>query len=75
MAISLLFLLTAPMFGIDLQAWLFISLAVVNVVFIGFFYLILFRTTSEKMLKLVFILTNVFLTIILLALIVNSVLR
>lgn len=74
MAISLVFLLMAPLFGIDLQAWLFITLAVMNIVFIGFFYLILFRTTSEKMLRLVFILTNVFLTLVLLGLILNSIL-
>ena len=73
MMISLIFLLMAPLFGIDLQAWLYLTLGVMNVVFIGFFYLILFRTTSEKMLRLVFILTNVFLTIVLLALILNSV--
>jgi protoheme IX farnesyltransferase len=74
MTISLIFLLTAPMFGLELQAWLFITLGVMNVVFIGFFYLILFRTNSEKMLRLVFILTNIFLTVVLLALILNSVL-
>jgi len=73
MTISLVFLLSAPLFGIILQPWLFITLAVMNLVFIGFFYLILFRTTSEKMLRLVFILTNLFLTIVLLALILNSV--
>ena len=72
MAISLVFLLSAPLFGIDLQPWLFITLAVMNLVFIGVFYLILFRTTSEKMLRLVFILTNVFLTTVLVALILNS---
>jgi heme o synthase len=72
MVISLLFLLTAPLFGIELQPWLFILIAVMNLIFIGFFYLILFRTTSEKMLRLVFILTNVFLTLVLLALILNS---
>ncbi len=75
MFISLVFLLTAPLFGIHLQTWLFISIAVLNIVFIGFFYLMLFRTASDKMLRLVFILTNVFLTIILLALIVSSVAR
>ncbi len=74
MMISLIFLLMAPLFGMDLQAWLFITLGIMNVVFIGFFYLILFRTNSEKMLRTVFILTNVFLTIVLLALILNSVL-
>jgi len=72
--ISMLFLLSAPLFGIDIQMWLFISIAVTNIVFIGFFYLILFRTTSPKMLRLVFVLTNVFLTIVLLVLILNSVL-
>lgn len=75
MAISSIFLLTAPMFGIALQTWLFMTIVVVNLVFIGFFYLILFRSTSENMLRLVFILTNVFLTIVLLALILNSVLE
>ena len=75
MAVSLVFLLTAPLFGIDLQTWLFISIAVLNLVFIGFFYVILFRTTSEKMLRMVFVLTNVFLTLILLALILNSVIK
>jgi protoheme IX farnesyltransferase len=75
MTVSLVFLLTAPLFGINLQTWLFISIAVCNLVFIGFFYLILFRATSEKMLRLVFVLTNVFLTIILLALILNSVIK
>ncbi|MFA6129074.1 MAG: protoheme IX farnesyltransferase [Bacteroidales bacterium] len=73
MTISLLFLLTASLFGINLQPWLFITVAILNVVLIGFFYLILFRTTSKRMLRLVFILTNVFLTIMLLALILNSV--
>jgi protoheme IX farnesyltransferase len=72
MTVSLVFLLTAPLFGIELETWLFISIALLNAVFIGFFYVILFRTTSEKMLRLVFILTNVFLTIILMALIWNS---
>lgn len=75
MTVSLVFLLTAPLFGIDLRTWLFITIAVCNLVFIGFFYLILFRATSEKMLRLVFLLTNVFLTIILLALILNSVIK
>jgi len=75
MTVSLVFLLSAPLFGIDLQTWLFISIAVLNLVFIGFFYLLLFRTTSEKMLRLVFVLTNVFLTIILLTLILNSVIK
>ena len=73
MALSLVFLLTAPLFGIELQPWLFASIAVMNLAFIGVFYLILFRTKSEKKLRLVFILTNVFLTIVLLALILNSV--
>lgn len=73
MAISLVFLLSAPLFDIDLPSWLYLSIALLNVIFIGVFYLILFRTTSEKMLRLVFILTNVFLTVILLALILNSV--
>lgn len=75
MAVSLIFLLTAPVFGIDIQPWLIIILAVLNVILIGFFYRMLFRTTSEKMLRLVFVLTNVFLTIILLALILNSLIR
>ena len=74
MAVSLVFLLTAPLFGIELQTWLFVCIAVLNLVFIGFFYLIMYRAASEKMLRLVFILTNVFLTIFLLALILNSVL-
>jgi protoheme IX farnesyltransferase len=75
MALSLIFLLSAPLFDMNIQPWLFITMAIVNIVLIGFFYLILFRSTSEKMLRLVFILTNVFLTIILLALILNSVIR
>jgi heme o synthase len=75
MAISLLFLLSAPLFGIEIQAWLFVSIAVLNLAFIGFFYLILFRSASAKMLRLVFILTNVLLTVILLALILSSILR
>ena len=73
MAVSSAFLLTAPLFGINLRPWLFISITVLNLVFIGFFYLILFRTTSVKMLRIVFVLTNIFLTIVLLALILNSV--
>jgi len=72
MAISLLFLLTAPLFDIEFPTWLLILIALINLLLIGFFYLILFRTTSEKMLRLVFILTNVFLTLVLLALIMNS---
>ena len=73
MAVSSAFLFSAPVFGIELQASLLITVAVLNLVFVGCFYLILFRTTSEKMLRLVFVLLNVFVTIILLALILNSV--
>ncbi len=74
MAISLVFLLTAPWFGIHLQSWLFIALAILNLALIGVFYQILFRTDSSKRLRLVFILTNVSLTILLLTLILHSIL-
>ena len=74
MALSLIFLLTAPLFGIGLKLWMFLTLAAMNVVFIGFFYLILFRRSSERMLRLVFILTNVFLAVVLIALILSSLL-
>jgi heme o synthase len=74
MAVSLLFLIAAPLFDIELPTWLLILIAVINLLLIGFFYLILFRSTSEKMLRLVFILTNVFLTLVLITLILNSLL-
>jgi protoheme IX farnesyltransferase len=74
LALSLVFLLMAPLFGIRLKLWLFILMASLNVAFIVFFYIILFRRSSERMLKLIFILTNVFLTVVLIALILSSVL-
>jgi hypothetical protein len=72
MAVSSVFLLTAPVFGIRPVAWISVSIIILNLIFIGLFYVILFRTTSEKKLRLVFILTNLFLTTVLLALILNS---
>lgn len=73
MAVSSVFLLTAPLFGILIDLWVFILLALLNVLFIGFFYYVLFLNPSEKRIRLIFILTNVFLTVVLGVLIVNSV--
>jgi fatty acid desaturase len=74
MVISLAFLLTAPFFGIRLPGWMMIILAAVDLVFIGIFYAILFRSSSQKMLRWIFVLTNILLTLILLALIAGSLL-
>jgi len=72
MVISLIFLLTAPLFGIHLAVWLLIAIAVLNILLIVVFYLILFRSTSDKMLRLVFVSTNIFLTFILMAFLLNA---
>ncbi len=73
MAVSSVFLLTAPLFGILIDLWVFLLLAVLNMLFIGFFYYVLFLNPSDKKIRLIFILTNVFLTVVLGMLILNSV--
>jgi protoheme IX farnesyltransferase len=72
MAVSSVFLLTAPLFGILIDLWVFLLLAVLNMLFIGFFYYVLFLNPSDKKIRLIFILTNVFLTVVLGMLILNS---
>jgi heme o synthase len=72
MTVSSLFLFMAPLFGLNLRVWLLIPLACLNTGFIGFFCYVIFRKPSPGNLRLVFILTNLFLTIILLAFILNS---
>ena len=74
MTLSLVFLMTAPLFGIHLKTWVLAILALFNLTFIALFYRILFRKGLESKLRLVFILTNIFLTILLLGLILNSIL-
>ena len=74
MTISSLFLLTAPLFRINLEIWQLIIIAIFNIAFIGFYYYVLFLNPSDRRLRLIFILTNVFLTLILLGFILNSIL-
>lgn len=75
MVVSSFFLMTAPLFGISLRPALFAGMVIVNLALIGMFYIVLFRKTSESRLKLIFILTNVFLTLVLVMLILNSVIQ
>jgi hypothetical protein len=62
----------APLFDLHLHIWLLVPLACINAGLIIFFYYVLFRKPSPGKLRLIFILTNVFLTIILLAFILSS---
>ena len=73
MILSSVFLLSAPLFGIILHISVYAGLVVLNLSLIGLFYVVLFRRTSESRLRLIFILTNVFLTLVLITLILNSI--
>jgi heme o synthase len=72
MTVSSLFLFMAPLFGLNLRIWLLVPLACINTGFIGFFYYVVFCKPSPGNLRLIFILTNVFLTLILVTFILNS---
>ena len=72
--VSSLFLLAFPIFDIRLAPWLTIILILLNLTFIITFYLLLFRRVNPKHQKILFILGNVFLTVVLLLFILNSLL-
>jgi protoheme IX farnesyltransferase len=72
MTVSSLFLFMAPIFGLYLRIWLLLPLACINSGFIGFFYYVVFRKPSPGNLRLIFILTNLFLTLILFTFTLNS---
>ncbi len=71
-AVSSGFILTAPLFRIDLEIWVLLVVAVLNAALIGFFFYVLFLNPSENRIRMVFILTNVFLTVIMTGLIIIS---
>ncbi len=72
--ISSVFMASYPIFGIELKLYIGALLIGLNILFIMAFYWYLFRVKDASKIKPAFILTNVFLTVILLLLIINSLL-
>mgnify|MGYP003970914995 FL=1 len=72
--ISSVFLASYPIFQIHINIVVGILMFVLNIIFILAFYWYLFRNKDPKYIKPAFILTNIFLTVILLMLIINSLL-
>lgn len=72
--LSSIFIGSYPIFGINLRLVFVIILIILNISAIIFFYFILFRHNSDKNSRLAFIVTNIFLSLILLMFILDSVL-
>lgn len=70
--ISSVFIASYPIFGIQLKWFIGVLVIGFNILFILAFYWYLFRVKDKSKIKPAFILTNIFLTIILLLLIINS---
>lgn len=70
--ISSIFLASYPIFGVDLNPVIGISIIVLNILFILAFYWYLFKIKDQSKIKLAFILMNAFLMLVLILLVVNS---
>lgn len=71
--ISALFLVSYPLFQIEINIFLGVFLILMNIAAIIFFYVILFRNKPEKNYKLAFIFTNIILSMIMLVFILNQI--
>lgn len=69
---SSIFIASYPIFGIELKLILAVVIIVLNITAISFFYYILFRSRSSNNTRLAFIVTNIFLSLILLIFILNA---
>jgi len=72
--LSSLFIGSYPLFQIELPLILAALLIIINISAIFFFYHILFKSKSQKQADLAFIVTNIFLSILLLVFILNALL-
>ncbi len=70
--ISSAFLATYQLFGINLSYWIGGIVILLNIVFILAFYWFLFKVKDPAKIKIAFILTNLFLSLVLALLIINS---
>ena len=70
--LSSVFIAGYPLFQINLKPFLIIILLILNVSAIGLFYFILFRKKDGNT-RLAFIVTNIFLSLILIILLLNSI--
>jgi len=73
MTITAVYLLSFPLFGIRMPAWLSILLICASVVFIFVYYILLFRRIDPRHEKWLFILSNVFLIVVMGLMIASSI--